>query len=389
MSSRAALPILRQDSATSLPELSAALEALRPALRAAPLPALDRALDRAVRHRIDALLTGIERYRHHPAPPPPEAPRVLWEQGTTRLLDYGGGGQGKGNGPPLLFVPSLVNRHTVLDLSEDCSLLRWWAARGSNRVLVMDWQAPGEAERAPGFGVDGYILQRLSEAVDVVTEQTGRRPVLAGYCMGGLLALGLAQHRQADLAGLLLIATPWDFHNDEPQAAARTLRVYSQLRPFGIAAEELPVDAVQMLFAAIDPLNIAAKFIRFGEMPQDAPDAAHFVAVEQWLNDGIPLAMPVADAAMLGWYGDNLTFRGGWQVGGVAVEPQSLRLPTAVIVPDRDRIVPPASALGLAAQVPPAYLSVHRMPLGHVGMIVSRRAPSLSWPRFAGWVDGL
>lgn len=387
MSSRAALPILRQDSPgwsgplESL--LSQPLQALRPSLAAADLPALDAALDRIVRHRIDALLTGIERYRSHPAPEALPAPRVLWEAGTARLLDYGGGNAA----PPLLFVPSLVNRYHVLDLSADASLLRWLAARGRSRVLVLDWQAPGEAERH--FGFDGYVLNRLSEALDVVAEQTGRRPILAGYCMGGLLSLALAQHRQADLAGLMLIATPWDFHNTEPQAAARTLRVYGGVRPFGVAAGELPVDAVQMLFAAIDPLNIAAKFIRFGEMPTGAPDTAHFVAVEQWLNDGIPLAMPVADAAMQGWYGDNTPFHGGWQVGGRLVEPQTLTLPVLLAIPDRDRIVPPASAMGLARQIPATHLTVAQMALGHVGMIVSRRAPALSWPVFADWAEGL
>ena len=49
-------------------------------------------------------------------------------------------------------------------------------------------------------------------ALDAAIEAVGQRPVLIGYCLGGLLAAGLAASRQRDLAGLALLATPWDFH---------------------------------------------------------------------------------------------------------------------------------------------------------------------------------
>ena len=37
--------------------------------------------------------------------------------------------------------------------------------------------------------------------------------------MGGLLTTALAQRRPRDIAGLALLATPWDFHADNAAAA--------------------------------------------------------------------------------------------------------------------------------------------------------------------------
>ena len=64
-------------------------------------------------------------------------------------------------------------------------------------------------------------------ALDAALHLTGRRPVLLGYCMGGLVACALAQTRGDDLAGLALLATPWDFRAGAagvpPQLAAGLL----------------------------------------------------------------------------------------------------------------------------------------------------------------------
>src|SRR6201999_1307981 len=95
-------------------------------------------------------------------------------EGTARLLDYGG------DGPAVLFVPSLVNRWTVLDLMPGHSMLRWLAEQGV-RPLLLDWGDP-----EPAFTLTDHIAGRLVRAMEAATRQTaGGGIVLAGYCMGG------------------------------------------------------------------------------------------------------------------------------------------------------------------------------------------------------------
>ena len=81
---------------------------------------------------------------------------------------------------------------------------------------------------------------------------------------------------------------------------------------------------------------------------------------------------------------DNTPARGRWQVAGHAIRPCDVALPTLVVVPEQDRIVPPASALVLGREIPRAEtLSV---PLGHIGMVSSGRATDGLWHRLAGWL---
>jgi polyhydroxyalkanoate synthase len=119
-------------------------------------------------------------------------------------------------------------------------------------------------------------------------------------------------------------------------------------------------------------------------LAQDSAAARGFVALEDWLNDGVPLALDVARECLGGWYGEDLPGRGLWQVAGTTILPARIEQPSLVVVPAQDRIVPPATAAALADELPHA----ERMtpPLGHIGMIVARDAPNAVWAPLAHWL---
>ena len=150
------------------------------------------------------------------------------------------------------------------------------------------------------------------------------------------------------------------------------------------ALGELPADALQVMFAALDPLLAARKFSAFAQLPPASAAARSFVALEDWLNDAVPLTGPVAHACLEDWYGSNTPARGAWRVGGEAVLPERVRAPALNVVPARDRIVPPASAAALSAAL--GHVETWRPPLGHIGMMASPRAKRLLWRRLADWV---
>lgn len=379
-SSRLALPLLRSAEVAELPEPLTALEALRPSLRAAEAEPLQAALEREIARRADALARGIEAYRRHPHRRRPGATALAWQEGTSRLWDYG-----PGDGRPILLVPSLINRSTVLDLDEGHSLCRWLAAKGFRPFLV-DWDTPAEEEC--GFTLTDYVSGRLSAMLDCAGAAAGgQRPLVLGYCLGGNLALGLACLRQEAMAGLALLATPWDFHAGlaVPPANMRlaALLFAPLIETFGV----LPVDAVQSLFYALDPWLAVRKFSAFGRRDQQSGAARTFVALEDWLNDGVPLAGPVAREVLTGWYAENRPARGLWRLAGRPMDPGRLALPSLAMIPEGDRIVPPSSALALAEAMP--GLELHRPPAGHVGMIVGSKAVRHVWQPLADWASAL
>lgn len=368
-----ALPPWRREFRPQMQQLDAALAGVPPKEFAA-------ALDGEIRRRFERLAAGIESYHRHPYRRTLADPPTLWREGTTRLLDYRAEESDAG-APVVLVIPSLVNRAYILDLTPERSLLRALAAAGL-RPLLLDWGAPDEQERR--LTLTDYIARRLEQALDVTLATVGGPVVALGYCMGGLLAVALAVRRRSDLAGLVCLATPWDFHADRP-AQARLLGTAATLfDPLLRRTGELPVDAIQTLFAGLDPLQVVRKFAAFGELDPGTPRAAGFVAVEDWLNDGVPLAAPVARECLAGWYGANTPGRGEWRVAGEAVRPSALDLPALVVLPDQDRIVPPASAAALAAALPRAELL--RPPAGHIGMVVGSEAVAQLYRPLIDWL---
>ena len=373
-------------AAAVLRDQLAALEAARAAAADGggdAIPSFEQAIDEEVRHRLGRFLDGVQAYRDHPYRRPVADPPVCWREGTTRLLDYGAVPEAATplGGAPILVVPSLVNRGYVLDLAPGRSLLRALAAAGFRPFLV-EWDAPGEAERR--FTLTDYVAGRLEGALEAVLAITGRRPAVLGYCMGGLLALALVQRRPRDTAGLALLATPWDFAADAPPVAASLPLAEPWLAAMIEAAGWLPTDLIQTLFFALDPMLVIRKFLRFAELEPAGPEAAEFVALEDWLNDGVPLAAPVAREALFDWYGRNTPAAGAWRVAGRAVEPERVEAPALVMIPARDRIVPPASARALVELLPNATRA--DVAMGHIGMVVGAAAPGRAWSTLIDWL---
>ena len=378
LTSPGGLPFLKSGSLPWKPPLRGrALELARLAdsVGGATSKAFARAVDRETRRRLDLFFTGVERYRHHPYRRELVDPPVLWSEGGSRLLDFGGEGR------PVLFVPSLVNRAYVLDLSAKRSLMRWLATQGL-RPLLLDWGMPGALERR--YTLTDYVAGRLERALDAAIDVVGRPMPAVGYCMGGMLAASLALRRRRDIDGLVLMATPWDFSGGEAGNARAASALISVFGPALDTWGEMPVDVLQSMFAQVDPLLALRKFSQFGRLEGHSSQEATFVALEDWLNDGIPLVAAVARDCIAGWYGRNDPMRGNWLIAGQPVDPAKIRQPTLALIPANDRIVPPASAQALATLIPGCQIQTP--PLGHIGMVVSAGAKNAVWEPLAKWL---
>lgn len=366
--------------AALLPEISA-LEARAGAGK------FEDALHREIARRMARLADGVLAYRRHPVHRTLDNPPAVWSEGNTRLLDYGAthrSARARG-ARAVLVVPSLINRWEVLDLTAEKSLLRAMAAQGLRPYLV-DWGTPDAEERR--FDTTAYVA-RLERALAFVARRARRAAGVMGYCMGGTLTVALAARQPRRVAGLALLAAPWDFHADRT-GHAFLLSAGPILARVADQVGELPVDVLQTLFWSLDPWLSVKKFGRFLGMDQQGDSAREFVLLEDWLNDGAPLAGPTARECLIGWYGDNLPGSGRWTVGGRRIVPSRINVPSLVMIPSGDRIVPPLSAAALA-EPGRGFKRVTRLdlPLGHIGMVVSSRARDLCWTPLIDWLQRL
>jgi polyhydroxyalkanoate synthase len=373
------------------PRLAERARDLEKALESVPPDAFYKAVANEARHRLDRFTRGVRKYRTARRAPRPEEPPVVWREGSTRMLDYGAVPEAAaprdGQPPPVvLVIPSLVNRFWVLDLDDDQSLLRDLAARGL-RPLVIDWDAPNTEETSYTF--TDYIGGRLSRALDFAVGVNGGPVALLGYCMGGLLSLALAQLRIRDVSALALLAAPWDFHIAHGELTGGDLvRVLDGIMP---KLEEtvartgvLPVDMMQAMFAGLDPYMTPEKFRRFADLDPNTLEAKRFVQLEDWLNDGVVLAGPVALECFRDWHLRNTPPKGEWVVAGEPVRPQKVTCPALVVVPEKDHIVPPASQHALADALPNA--ETHSVSAGHIGLVSGGRAKREVFQPLADWL---
>jgi polyhydroxyalkanoate synthase len=205
--------------------------------------------------------------------------------------------------------------------------------------------------------------------------------------MGGLLALAAALRQPEKISALALLATPWDFHAADPAQAKSLSDTLPMLEPMLQFSGALPIDALQTLFTMIDPFGVGEKYRSFAQLDKSSPRARRFVAMEDWLADGVPLAAPVAREAIGGWYGGGNPARGNWRIAGLAVDPAGYAGPVFCAIPARDRLVPPESARPLANSF--RNVTILEPAAGHIGMIAGTNARDALWRPFANWLNGL
>ena len=191
---RAGLASLSADGCR--PEPSPRLAAFAGEIARAGSDRVAAALDRELARRAELFITGLEAYRRHPCRRAAGEGRSVWQEGTTRLLDYGEHG-----GKPVLVIPSLINRHYILDLLPERSFVRFLRGAGL-RPLVVDWGEPGRG-RAP---IRPRRLHRRSRSTGYCTA-IGEGPIaVIGLLHGRPLGAGLGtaprhRHRRPRAAG--------------------------------------------------------------------------------------------------------------------------------------------------------------------------------------------
>ena len=214
---------------------------------------------------------------------------MIWQEGTTRLLDYGSATGSEAM--PVLVVPSLVNRFYMLDLMAGRSLLRGWAERASvpSSSIGTGRASSNAASPRPITSPGGW-----SGRSTLSGPATAPRPPWWAIAWAAIWPWRWRCGAAPISPAWCCLATPWDFHAERPAHARLLATSAACLTPLLDTLGELPVDLLQALFAALDPFQVLRKFRAFAGLDASSERAEIFVALEDWLNDGVPLAASVA-----------------------------------------------------------------------------------------------
>ncbi len=328
---------------------------------------------------------GIQMYQQHPYIPPQMEYDIIHQDGKMKILKpKGTSSEGTKATPPVLLVPSLINKSTILDIDENMSLLRWLNAGGANAYLL-DW---GDiTSGGDELTMSSLITEQLTGAIRAVSAINGSPIDLIGYCMGGALCIGAASLPTAPVRRIVLLATPWDFH-DDANIFAKNVRIWSRyVEPIINERGYLPSEWIQALFASYDPNGSVQKFTKFSTMDQDGSDAHLFIAVEDWLNDGVNLPKNIAHHCMNEWFMDNALLKNSWRLDSSNLNLENTNQEVLIVASNKDRLVPLSCAVSARRTLKNAKISTIEGGAGHIGLVIGKAAIREVWSPIFEWLQ--
>ncbi len=309
---------------------------------------------------------------------------VVHRENKLSLLRYKARPEGLAFRTPTVLVPSLINRHYVLDLMPGKSLVEWLVARGHD-VYCIDWGSPGPEDR--WIDLDTIFDRYVHHAVRAAKAVSGSEQVhTLGYCMGGLMTLVHASLHPDDVATTTTLATPVRFSGDDGSllsawTSSPTFDVHALVEATGVVPWQLLQSAFQML----RPTMNLSKAVHFIDRIEDDPYVDGFLAMETWGNDNVGLPGAFYEQYLRDFYRGDKLARGELVVSGRRVDLTALRMPLHCVSFAHDSIVPAESAQELMAIAGSIDKVATKLGGGHVGAVVAKSASERLWPKLASF----
>jgi polyhydroxyalkanoate synthase subunit PhaC len=308
---------------------------------------------------------------------------VIWERRKSQLWRYQ---TGETTQPvPIVIVYSLISRSYMFDLYPGHSFVEHLCNLGYD-VYLLDWGVPDQADAANDLEM--YTEDHLPAAVSAAQEASGSDSViLLGYCFGGTLSLlSLAARDLAAVAGLIVMATPVDYH--KLGLFTEVLGPQARLNPSDLidGTGNVPASASRDFFNMLKPTTKTAASVTFLERMWDDDYVKGYQAMGQWTRDHIPFPGATFRQTVRMLFRSNSMMNNTVFLSGRRVDMKRITVPVLIIVAEKDHIVPLESALPAADVVGSEDVEIARLPFGHVGLIMGRAAAKQTIPTILDWV---
>ena len=213
---------------------------------------------------------------------------------------------------PLLIVYAFINRHYILDLLPEVSVVRSLLRQGFD-IFATYWGAPSAYDKDLTIG--HFVNSYMDRSVNLIREITKSEKVsLFGYCWGGNLVLIYAALHPEKVKNVITIATPGDSSLDDTLLSVWTkgMDVDTLLNAFG----NVPSTLLNEAFALRNPVEYSHKYPHFFEQPHGLESIMEFLATETWLYNSPPVIGEIYREFVKYCYQQNLFIRNKMMVDG-------------------------------------------------------------------------
>lgn len=320
---------------------------------------------------------------------------LVFREGSLRLLRYRPTTTPI-DAPPLLLVMPVINRPYVVDLTPATSFVGALQDAGVD-LFVLDWGRPRLGDR--NVGLADYAAKKLPRVEAKVLAASGAKElVLAGYCLGGTIAVTRAALAGAKgekrHAGLVTIHAPVSFGDAGPlgtMTKKENFPVEALLAAFG----NMPGEMLQQGFYQFKPMQQVAKWKRLFDR-LDAHDrlfprtevqeqVEEFIALETWNSDNVPVTGAFYKTLIQDLYQGDKLVKNELEVAGQTVRLAAIECPVLVIVAKDDPICLPHMAAALLEKVSSQVTEATELTGGHVRSLTGPRVRHKVAGRIASW----
>lgn len=285
--------------------------------------------------------------------------------------------------PPVLVFLGLVSQSYVLDLLPTSSFVRSLGDAGFD-VYLLDWGAAEEVDAENTL--ETYVEFYFPRALDALARDSNCEEVtFVPYCMGAMFALLVAATQpERRIRAMVTLAAPVDF--SEMGVMIGPLRD-GTLDPETVIDERglVPGEVIRRFYGARRPTADFVQYVNLWQKLWNDEDTDAHTAMAQWVRDQVPLPGAVFRQVTEMFLRENGFVNGTVRLDGRPVDLQRMTAPILSVTAEHDDIVPNECTTPLAALVASDVTDV-RIPAGHVGLVMGRRAMTTTLPAITEWL---
>lgn len=306
---------------------------------------------------------------------------LVWQSDKVKMYHYDRSTPAKCKTPVLVSF-AIMNRHDVLDLQPDRSLMKKLLEEGLD-IYIMDWGYPTKQDRY--LTMEDYILGYMNDAVDFVRNANGVDKIhKMGICQAGTFSTIYASIFPEKLKSLTTYVAPFDFSDNDNMLYKWTkyIDVDTMVDAYGV----IPADLLNMAFSMLKPSMDVSKYLGVMDSLDDKEKLLNFLRMEHWKGDCPDLSGEMFRKYIKDLFRDNKLIKGEFELGDNKVNLKNLTIPFLNIYATEDNIIPNDSTIAINKYIGSKDKELYAFPGGHIGVFVGNKSQKELAPKVAKWV---
>lgn len=283
---------------------------------------------------------------------------------------------------PVLVSFAMLNRHDVLDLQPDRSLMAKLISEGLD-VYIMDWGYHSKADRY--ITMEDYIEVYMNGAVDFLRKRHKVDKIhKQGICQGGTFSMIYASLYPEKLKSLTTYVAPYDFSTNKCMLYKWTK--YIDVDAMVDAVGTVPGELIDGAFGMLKPSMNISKYLGLIDSLEDQDKMMNFLRMEKWKSDLPAIPGEMYRKYIKDLFRDNKLIKGELMIGDKKVDLKNATMPFLNVYATEDNIIPNESTLNIMNIIGSKDKKEYPFPGGHIGVFVGGKSQKELAPAVAKWI---